>query len=141
MTDPYRVLWEDDHLLVIDKPSGLRSIPDGYNSALPNLAGLLKAAYGQVWVVHRLDKDTSGVMVFGKSSAATSARLLPGFIRRRCEEVYINVIAGKHKQLWSRCAYTSLGGRGAGIGKEAGDVSSRSPGTDRSQYPAFGFPC
>ncbi len=66
----FQVLWSDDSLLVINKPSGLRTIPDGYNPSLPHLIGQLQEAHGRLWVVHRLDKDTSGVILFARSAEA-----------------------------------------------------------------------
>jgi RluA family pseudouridine synthase len=66
----YQVIWGDESLFVINKPSGLRTIPDGYNPSLPHLSRLLQEAYGQVWVVHRLDKDTSGIILFARTAEA-----------------------------------------------------------------------
>lgn len=64
------ILFEDDDLLVINKPAGLRSIPDGFNPELPYLQKVLEPVKGQLWMVHRLDKDTSGVMVLARNSEA-----------------------------------------------------------------------
>jgi len=61
------VLWVDDSLLLINKPSGLLSLPDGYNSALPHLRSVLEPVYGRLWIVHRLDRDTSGVLLLARS--------------------------------------------------------------------------
>jgi tRNA pseudouridine32 synthase/23S rRNA pseudouridine746 synthase len=66
------VLWEDETLLAINKPAGLLTIRDGYNSSLPYLAQMLEAEFGRVWVVHRLDKGTSGVILFARDSEAHS---------------------------------------------------------------------
>jgi tRNA pseudouridine32 synthase / 23S rRNA pseudouridine746 synthase len=64
------LLWEDAEIVAVNKPAGLRSIPDGYDPSLPHLAGLLQAEFGRVWVVHRLDKDTSGVILFARTAEA-----------------------------------------------------------------------
>jgi tRNA pseudouridine32 synthase/23S rRNA pseudouridine746 synthase len=64
------ILWADAALLVIDKPAGLRSLPDGYDPALPYVRRLLEPQYGRLWMVHRLDKETSGVLVLARSAAA-----------------------------------------------------------------------
>ena len=67
--DPFNlVLWKDDHLLVVDKPAGLPTLVDGYDPGAPYLVGLLRLAYEPLWVVHRLDRDTSGVMVFARAT-------------------------------------------------------------------------
>ncbi len=61
-------LYEDDDLIIVNKPGGLLVIPDRFNHELPSLNRLLEAKCGQkMWVVHRLDKDTSGVICFAKN--------------------------------------------------------------------------
>ena len=65
-----KLLYEDEDILVIDKPAGLLSVPDGYNSSLPSLASVLGPLYPRVWMVHRLDYETSGIMVFALNAAA-----------------------------------------------------------------------
>ncbi|RYZ52416.1 MAG: RluA family pseudouridine synthase [Sphingobacteriales bacterium] len=61
-------LFEDEDLIIINKPAGLLTIPDRFNSLLPSLNKLLEARLGtQIWVVHRLDKETSGVICFAKN--------------------------------------------------------------------------
>jgi RluA family pseudouridine synthase len=63
-------IWSDDSVLVVDKPPGLRCISDGYDPNLPTLLGNLQTEWGRLWVVHRLDKDTSGVMLFARTAEA-----------------------------------------------------------------------
>jgi RluA family pseudouridine synthase len=89
----YQVVLEDEALLVINKPPGLLSIPDGYDPSLPHLAGLLQERYGRVWVVHRLDKDTSGVMLFARSADAHRA-LNQQFEERKTRKEYHAVCVG-----------------------------------------------
>jgi RluA family pseudouridine synthase len=86
-------LWADAHLLVVDKPAGLRVIPDGYDSKLPTLVGLLQLEWGKLWVVHRLDKDTSGVMVFARSADAHRA-LNQQFADHSVGKIYHALAAG-----------------------------------------------
>ena len=84
-------LFEDDDLLVINKPAGLRAIPDGYNPELPYLHQVLEPNYGQLWMVHRLDKDTSGVMVLARNAEAH--RILNAAFRdREVEKTYHGLI-------------------------------------------------
>lgn len=63
-------LYEDDDILVINKPAGLLTIPDRFQARLPNLRDILKEEYGTIFVVHRLDKDTSGAIIFAKNADA-----------------------------------------------------------------------
>ncbi|MDK2980040.1 MAG: tRNA pseudouridine32 synthase / rRNA pseudouridine746 synthase [Chloroflexota bacterium] len=64
------VLFEDESLVVLNKPAGWLSIPGGYAATLPSLKEMLALEYGQIWAVHRLDKMTSGVLLFARTEAA-----------------------------------------------------------------------
>ncbi len=64
------ILHSDDALLVIDKPAGLPVLPDGWEPDSPYLVKLLEAEYGKLWIVHRLDKVTTGVLVFARNADA-----------------------------------------------------------------------
>ena len=64
------ILFVDDDLLVVNKPSGLLSIPDGYDFDKPYLKGLLEPRYGKLWIVHRLDKETSGLVLLARNAEA-----------------------------------------------------------------------
>lgn len=56
-----RIIYEDDSLLVVDKPSGLLSVPG--RGEEPSVESLLHRSHAEVYMVHRLDMDTSGLMV------------------------------------------------------------------------------
>ena len=64
------ILYSDADLLIIDKPAGLLSIRDGYDRSIPYVGRLLEPTYGRLWVVHRLDKETSGLMVMARNDEA-----------------------------------------------------------------------
>lgn len=66
----YTVLLEDEHLIIVDKRSGLLTIPDRYRTDIPNLYNILQVEYGEIYVVHRLDKGTSGLICFAKTKEA-----------------------------------------------------------------------
>lgn len=87
------VLWSDDALLVINKPAGLPTLPDGYHPAAPYLKGVVQAALGPVWVVHRLDKDTSGLLVLARSAEAHRS-LNEQFERRQVSKTYHAILVG-----------------------------------------------
>ena len=63
-------VFSDQQIIVIDKPAGIPVLPDGWDMDAPFLVQLLEAEYGKLWVVHRLDKTTSGVMVFARTVEA-----------------------------------------------------------------------
>lgn len=64
------VIWSDESLVVINKPAGILTIPGGYDPEALHLRTLLSEEYGQLWIVHRLDRDTSGVIVLARNAKA-----------------------------------------------------------------------
>lgn len=64
------ILYIDPDILAINKPSGMLSLPDGFNPNAPHLRKLLEPLYGRLWIVHRLDRETSGVVLIARSAAA-----------------------------------------------------------------------
>jgi 23S rRNA pseudouridine1911/1915/1917 synthase len=75
---PLDVVFEDEHVMVVDKPAGLVVHPAAGNWSGTLLNGILfrdptAAALPRAGIVHRLDKDTSGLMVIGRTLAAVTA--------------------------------------------------------------------
>jgi len=60
------ILFENEDFISLNKPAGLLSVPDRIQSA-PSLKDLLAEKYGHIFTVHRLDRETSGVIVYAKS--------------------------------------------------------------------------
>ena len=87
------VLYVDDHLLVVAKPAGLPTLVDGYHPEAPFLLGVLKETYPELWVVHRLDRQTSGVIAFARTSVAHHS-LNTQFERRRTLKTYHALVQG-----------------------------------------------
>jgi RluA family pseudouridine synthase len=90
------IIYEDDDYVVLNKPSGVLSIPDRFNKDLPNFYTLLKTKYGQIYIIHRLDKDTSGVICFGKNAEA-HRDLNIKFDKGEVYKTYIALVCGKLK--------------------------------------------
>jgi len=63
-----KIIHEDQYLIVVDKPAGLPVLPDGWEKDSEYLVKLLEEEYGKIFIVHRLDKITSGVMVFARDA-------------------------------------------------------------------------
>ncbi len=61
------ILYVDQWIIVINKPAGVLSIPDGYDKNIPFVRTLLEDTYGRCWIVHRLDKETSGTLVLART--------------------------------------------------------------------------
>lgn len=73
---PFPILYEDDDLLVIDKPAGLLTVAtekEKNKTAYRMVSDYLKGKGGRVFILHRLDKDTSGVLLFAKSEKVKRA--------------------------------------------------------------------
>ena len=64
------ILFEDEHLILANKPPGLLSIPDRFAAEKPNLLALLNQRYGKAWTVHRIDRETSGLICFARNEEA-----------------------------------------------------------------------
>ncbi len=87
------VLWVDEALLVIDKPAGLPTLPDGYNKTAPHVRSVLEPHFGRVWIVHRLDKLTSGVLALARSAEAHRS-LNAQFDRHEVIKIYHALVEG-----------------------------------------------
>lgn len=111
---PLEVLFEDEHLIVLDKPAGLvvhpaPGHPEGtlvnallYHAKVRGGADPLRPG-----IVHRLDKDTSGVMVIAKTPLAHE-RLVEMFQEHRLERAYLAIVCGRPPRA---VTYDTLHGR------------------------------
>jgi len=95
--DAVTVVYEDRHLLVIDKPAGLLSVAPreaGSTSAWASVHRYLACSDEKPLVVHRLDKAASGLLVFAKTEAVQES-LHAMFSRRTLDRVYLAVVNGQ----------------------------------------------
>lgn len=92
-TTSYDILLEDDQLLFLNKAAHVLSIPDRFKPEKPNLYHMLNERYGKIFIVHRLDKETSGVMCFAKTEEAHKS-LSQQFEQRTTEKVYLALCDG-----------------------------------------------
>lgn len=86
------ILEEDENLVALNKPSGLLTIPDREGKEV-SLKQILKAKYGDIFTVHRLDKDTSGIVVFAKREEAHK-QLSQLFEARETVKIYNGFVLG-----------------------------------------------
>ncbi len=103
---PLEILYEDDDLVVVNKPAGLPVHPGaGIPPGAPTLAGALVHRYGSLsaaggagrpGIVHRLDKNTSGAIVVARNDAAHHA-LAAQFANRTVEKIYLALVHGGMK--------------------------------------------
>jgi 23S rRNA pseudouridine1911/1915/1917 synthase len=123
---PLDVVYEDEHLLVIDKPAGVVVHPAGGHRSGTLAHGLLAvgAAGGdpdRPGIVHRLDRDTSGLLVAARSDEA-HARLTSAIRERRVERRYLALVRGTPRSRTGRIE--------APIGRDRRDRTRHSLETD-----------
>lgn len=90
----YEILFSDEHIIVINKPAGLPVLPDGWEKDAPYLVKMLEAEYGKIWTVHRLDKFTSGAIVFARTAEAHRSLNIQ-FEKHEVKKVYHALVEGR----------------------------------------------
>lgn len=88
-----RSVFVDEQILVVDKPPGRLVIP-GRGAPELTIREVAEAQFGRLWVVHRLDRGTSGVLVFGRTAEAHRALNL-AFDRRELTKRYLALVRGR----------------------------------------------
>ena len=88
------ILHIDEQIIVINKPAGLPVLPDGWEKNAPYLVKMLEEEYGKVFIIHRLDKVTSGVIIFARTADAHRA-LNMQLEKHEAEKVYHAIVEGE----------------------------------------------
>ena len=91
---PVRIIHQDQHLLLVDKPHGLLSVAGKGEDLADCLLSRVQAVFPEALLVHRLDRDTSGVMVFALSQMA-QRHLGLQFEKRQIKKTYVARVWGK----------------------------------------------
>ena len=87
------IIYKDSSIVVVNKPAGLSVLADGWEAESVHVTRLLMADFGRLWVVHRLDKGTSGVLLLARNEAAHRA-LSMQFDRHEVGKVYHAITCG-----------------------------------------------
>jgi 23S rRNA pseudouridine1911/1915/1917 synthase len=135
MTEPLRIVLEDDHLLVVDKPAGMVVHPGAgvhEGTLVQELAAKLAGGPDpeRPGIVHRLDRDTSGLLVLARSEPVHAA-LQEAIRRREVEREYVALVSGK---LGSR-----TGTIDAAIGRDRANRTVMSTRTDKPRSAVTHF--
>ena len=93
-TDPLCILHEDAHIIAVDKPSGLLSVPGKGAHLADCLLSRVQAAFPDALLIHRLDRDTSGVMIFALTLHAQRHIGLQ-FEKRQTKKTYVARVTGR----------------------------------------------
>lgn len=86
------VVYEDENIVAVNKPAGLLTIPDRQQSE-KSLKEMLAEKYGSIFTVHRLDKETSGLVLFAKNEH-THKYLSQIFENREVQKFYNGIVLG-----------------------------------------------
>ena len=89
----YSVIYSDDDIVVLNKSSGVLIAQDRYNPTAPRLDLLAEKEFGRLFAVHRLDKDTSGVIIYARNEAAHKGLSLQ-FEQRKVHKTYHALVYG-----------------------------------------------
>ncbi len=87
------ILFQDPSILVVNKPAGISVLPDGWEKDSPYMVQQVEQDFGKIWVVHRLDKVTSGVILFARSAEAHRSLNIQ-FDQRETKKTYHAILIG-----------------------------------------------
>ncbi len=87
------IIFENDDFIAVNKAPGMLTIPDRHNEAPPSLYKYLQEQYGKIFIVHRLDRDTSGLVLFAKNEASHKY-LSQLFEQRKIDKFYLGIVTG-----------------------------------------------
>ena len=87
----WKIVLEDDDIIIVDKPAKLLTIPDRYDPNIENLFTSLKNYRTELYINHRLDKDTSGLILFSKNEE-THKKMSELFELRKIEKIYLAIL-------------------------------------------------
>jgi tRNA pseudouridine32 synthase / 23S rRNA pseudouridine746 synthase len=87
------IIYEDEYLIAIDKPAGLLSVPGRTSDLQDSVLTRLQTLYSEVYAVHRLDRDTSGILLFARDKQ-TYIQLSQQFENRQIHKIYEAILGG-----------------------------------------------
>jgi tRNA pseudouridine32 synthase / 23S rRNA pseudouridine746 synthase len=88
------IIYEDEYLIAIDKPAGLLSVPGRTSDLQDSVLTRLRALYPEIYAVHRLDRDTSGILLLARDKQ-TYQQLSQQFEHRQVRKIYEAILGGK----------------------------------------------
>ena len=93
-TKPYSVIYSDNDIVVFNKASGILTASDRYDKDAPRLDLIAEPEFGRLMAVHRIDKDTSGIVIYARNADA-HRNLSIAFERRKVKKVYHALVHGR----------------------------------------------
>jgi 23S rRNA pseudouridine1911/1915/1917 synthase len=89
----FTILFENDDFVAVNKEPGMLTIPDRHDDTQLSLYKILNQKYGKIFIVHRLDRDTSGLILFAKNETMHKY-LSQLFEKRNIEKKYLGIVRG-----------------------------------------------
>jgi 23S rRNA pseudouridine955/2504/2580 synthase/23S rRNA pseudouridine1911/1915/1917 synthase len=87
------IVFQNEDFIFVNKPSGMLSIPDRLEPNLPNVKKFLKEKFDDIFVVHRIDRDTSGCILMARNAAAHRDASMQ-FENRKVYKQYLGIVQG-----------------------------------------------
>ena len=89
----FSIIFENEDFIALNKEPGVLTIPDRHDDMQLSLYKTLNQQYGKIFIVHRLDRDTSGLILFAKTEA-THKYLSQLFEQRNIKKNYLGIVRG-----------------------------------------------
>lgn len=89
-------IYKDKHVLIVNKPAGLSVLPEGWDKDANYLVKMLEEQFDKVWVAHRIDKVTSGILIFALTAEAHRSLNIQ-FEKHQVEKTYHAILNGLPK--------------------------------------------
>ena len=88
------IIYEDEYIIAVNKPAGLLSVPGRTSDLQDSVLSRLRASYSEIYAVHRLDRDTSGILLLARDRQ-TYRQLSQQFEARQVHKIYEAILGGK----------------------------------------------
>ncbi len=88
------IIYDDDDIIIVNKPADLLTIPDRFAADKLSVSKLLTAQFGKIFILHRLDRETSGILVFAKNEHAHRNISMQFDHKEGVEKVYYALLNG-----------------------------------------------
>jgi RluA family pseudouridine synthase len=132
----FSIIYRDEYLLAMNKPAGLPAHPTVAGG--PNALDLVRALPGlsEAILLHRLDADTTGVLLFALGSAS-NRELARQFAERQVEKVYLALVAGAAPAAFQVSNHLKAGVRGRTVVARSGGQAARTDFCTVQRHPGF----
>jgi 23S rRNA pseudouridine1911/1915/1917 synthase len=93
MRSEIEIIYQDDDIIIVNKPNDMLTIPDRFAADKPSVSRKLTDIYGKIFIVHRLDRETSGILLFARNEHAHREMSMQ-FEAKTVRKIYYALIDG-----------------------------------------------